>query len=40
MIHGSVSTAVLHDAPCPVLVVHGTEQVAATVPELKIALAH
>ena len=25
MIHGSVSTAVLRDAPCPVLVVHGRE---------------
>jgi nucleotide-binding universal stress UspA family protein len=25
MIHPSVSTAVLHDAPCPVLVVHGRE---------------
>ena len=40
IIHGSVSTAVLHDAPCPVLVVQGANDVAdpARVPET--ALAH
>ena len=32
MIHGSVSTAVLHDAPCPVLVVHGREPSEGTRP--------
>jgi nucleotide-binding universal stress UspA family protein len=30
MMHGSVSTAVLHDAPCPVLVVHGANEPAET----------
>jgi len=41
MIHGSVSTAVLHDAPCPVLVVHGAAELlaeAVSAPEAVAAL--
>jgi nucleotide-binding universal stress UspA family protein len=40
MIHGSVSTAVLHDAPCPVLVVHGADEPVEGKPERETALAH
>jgi nucleotide-binding universal stress UspA family protein len=41
MIHGSVSTAVLHDAPCPVLVVHGdAEAQTATTTVAGTALVH
>jgi nucleotide-binding universal stress UspA family protein len=40
MIHGSVSTAVLHDAPCPVLVVHGVEEETDPRREREAALAH
>lgn len=41
LIHGSVSTAVLHDAPCPVLVVHGTDQEPSGQPrERTVELAH
>jgi nucleotide-binding universal stress UspA family protein len=39
MIHGSVSTAVLHDAPCPVLVVHGIGEQADSQDERETALA-
>jgi nucleotide-binding universal stress UspA family protein len=40
IIHGSVSTTVLHDAPCPVLVVHGPDELAETAPLPHLALAH
>jgi hypothetical protein len=41
MIHSSVSTAVLHDAPCPVLVVHGdAEAQTATTTVAGTALVH
>jgi nucleotide-binding universal stress UspA family protein len=40
MIHGSVSTAVLHDAPCPVLVVHGADQPVDAAPKRETAVAH
>ena len=32
LIHGSVSTYVLHHAPCPVLVVHGNDVAAEAEP--------
>jgi nucleotide-binding universal stress UspA family protein len=41
MIHGSVSTAVLHDAPCPVLVVRGSpEPLAEATSAPGAAIAH
>jgi len=41
MIHGSVSTAVLHDAPCPVLVVHGdAKPLAEATAVAQAAVAH
>jgi nucleotide-binding universal stress UspA family protein len=40
MIHGSVSTTVLHDAPCPVLVVHGTGKPLAETTTPGLAIAH
>jgi nucleotide-binding universal stress UspA family protein len=40
MIHGSVSTAVLHDASCPVLVVHGDAAPLAHPTVAKVAVSH
>jgi nucleotide-binding universal stress UspA family protein len=40
MVHGSVSTAVLHDAPCPVLVVHGADEPMEARLERETAFAH
>lgn len=40
IVHGSVSTAVLHDAPCPVLVVQGADELvkeAQRTPETAVA---
>jgi nucleotide-binding universal stress UspA family protein len=41
IVHGSVSTAVLHDAGCPVLVVHGdAEPLAEAAPLAEVGVAH
>jgi nucleotide-binding universal stress UspA family protein len=40
IVHGSVSTAVLHDAPCPVLVVQGVDQPLDGALAVETAVAH